>query len=76
MTGTDLAPSLVVALAAAGPPWTPTAEAVVQGLLLPATCNHYYSLCSTEGEGPGKDSGRWESLFATCYPAEAPVLVQ
>ncbi|GLC44421.1 hypothetical protein PLESTB_000471700 [Pleodorina starrii] len=50
------------------------AEAVVQSMLLPTTTNHYYSISSTEGEGPGKDSARWEALFAACHPADASVL--
>ncbi|PNH04616.1 hypothetical protein TSOC_009198 [Tetrabaena socialis] len=40
------------------------AEAVVQSLLLPSTANRYFSVCSTEGEGPGSDSAKWEALFA------------
>ncbi|KXZ56794.1 hypothetical protein GPECTOR_1g715 [Gonium pectorale] len=51
------------------------AEAVVQSLLLPAAVNRYFSLCSTEGEGPGQDSARWGELFSACYPAEVPVAV-
>ncbi|KAG2499927.1 hypothetical protein HYH03_002214 [Edaphochlamys debaryana] len=43
------------------------AEAVVQALLVPATANHHYSLCSTEGEGPGKNTEGWAKLFAQCY---------
>ncbi|GFR40986.1 hypothetical protein Agub_g1651, partial [Astrephomene gubernaculifera] len=51
------------------------AEAVVQSLLLPSTTNRFFSLCSTEGEGPGKDSDKWEQLFNACYPAEVGAAV-
>ncbi|GLI69068.1 hypothetical protein VaNZ11_013612, partial [Volvox africanus] len=47
------------------------AEAVVQSLLLPSTCNRYYSICSTVGEGPGKDTAKWETLFSSCDATEA-----
>ncbi|GIL73105.1 hypothetical protein Vretifemale_3318 [Volvox reticuliferus] len=50
------------------------AEAVVQTLMLPSTRNHYYSICSTEGEGPGKDTAKWETLFSSCYAPEASML--
>lgn len=49
----------------------PPAEAVVQSLLLPETANHFYSLCSREGEGPGADSAKWATLFRACYPSMA-----
>ncbi|KAG2448365.1 hypothetical protein HYH02_006947 [Chlamydomonas schloesseri] len=51
------------------------AEAVVQSLLLPATSKHYYSICSTDGEGPGKDTAAWERLFAQCHSAASTVMV-
>ncbi|KAG2442594.1 hypothetical protein HXX76_002679 [Chlamydomonas incerta] len=47
------------------------AEAVVQSLLLPSTSNHYFSICSTDGEGPGKDSAAWDRLFSQCHSAGA-----
>ncbi|EFJ52122.1 hypothetical protein VOLCADRAFT_56279, partial [Volvox carteri f. nagariensis] len=50
------------------------AEAVVQSLLLPATVNRFYSICSTEGEGPGKDTPKWELLFSACHQAGTSLL--
>lgn len=43
------------------------AEAVVQSLLLPSTANRYFAICSTEGDGPGKDSAKWDALFKACH---------
>lgn len=42
-------------------------EAVVQSLLLPSTANRYFAICSTEGDGPGKDSAKWDALFKACH---------
>lgn len=40
---------------------------MVQSLLLPSTANRYYAICSTEGDGPGKDSAKWDALFTACH---------
>ena len=39
------------------------AEALLQSLLLSETENKVFALTSTEGEGPGTDTKKWQGLF-------------
>ncbi|XP_024402564.1 uncharacterized protein At5g02240 [Physcomitrium patens] len=39
------------------------AEACIQALDIPCTIGQTYEISSVEGEGPGKDTARWEALF-------------
>ncbi|KAL3162977.1 hypothetical protein ABBQ32_009409 [Trebouxia sp. C0010 RCD-2024] len=41
------------------------AEALLQSLLLSETENRVFALTSTEGEGPGTDTKKWQGLFQT-----------
>ncbi len=40
------------------------AEAVVQSLKSVKTLDKTYSIASTEGDGPGQDSKKWEDLLS------------
>lgn len=42
------------------------AEAAVQSLMLPGTDNATFAISSTEGEGPGTDTDKWNRLFESC----------
>lgn len=42
------------------------AEALVQAMIAGSMESQVFSLCSTEGAGPGQDSSKWQALFEKC----------
>ncbi|KAK9822023.1 hypothetical protein WJX74_001490 [Apatococcus lobatus] len=42
------------------------AEALVQAMMASSMESQVFSLCSTEGSGPGQDASKWQALFDRC----------